>query len=104
MKKLQATQTFLRRQTLKASSLAAIAAVLGGAFWIVTSSSTLAGPPTCTVCHKRTQTQSYPCNSLEYARHLDHGDPMGSCATPTISDASRKVGAVDVPVRVIRGE
>jgi hypothetical protein len=33
----------------------------------------------CTVCHKRTQTLVLPCNSMEYRRHLDHGDIIGEC-------------------------
>jgi hypothetical protein len=33
----------------------------------------------CTVCHKRTQTLMLPCNSMEYRRHLDHGDSVGAC-------------------------
>ena len=33
----------------------------------------------CTVCHKRTTTITLPCNSLEYRRHLDHGDTPGAC-------------------------
>lgn len=36
-------------------------------------------PPQCTVCHKRTQTQTYDCSSLDYQRHLDHGDPAMAC-------------------------
>ena len=104
MKKLQTVQTFLGRHTLKASSLAAFTALLAGAFWLVTSASSLAGPPLCTVCHKRTQTQQYPCNSLEYARHLDHGDPMGSCATPTVTDKSRRIDPMPpTPPVLLRG-
>ena len=41
------------------------------------------GPPLnpneCTVCHKRTATLTLPCNSLEYQRHLGHGDTAGPC-------------------------
>src|SRR4029077_3400353 len=33
----------------------------------------------CTVCHKRTQTLVLPCNSMDYRRHLDHGDTIGAC-------------------------
>jgi CSLREA domain-containing protein len=36
-------------------------------------------PNECTVCHKRTQTLVLPCNSFDYRRHLDHGDPPNAC-------------------------
>jgi hypothetical protein len=58
-------------------------AMLAAAFWFVTSPTGLAQAP-CTVCHKKTQTLSFPCNSIEYQRHLGHGDTMNACAvTPT---------------------
>ena len=31
------------------------------------------------VCHKRRTTLTFPCNTAEYRRHLDHGDPLGAC-------------------------
>ena len=36
----------------------------------------------CTVCHKHSQTLVLPCNSMEYHRHLDHGDSIGACPAP----------------------
>ena len=33
----------------------------------------------CTICHKGVQTLTLPCNSLDYRRHLDHGDTLGTC-------------------------
>jgi N-acetylneuraminic acid mutarotase len=33
----------------------------------------------CTVCHKHTQTLVLPCNSMEFRRHIDHGDSGGAC-------------------------
>ena len=36
-------------------------------------------PVGCMVCHKRSQTLILPCNSLEYRRHIDHGDPANAC-------------------------
>lgn len=33
----------------------------------------------CTVCHKSSQTLTYPCDSPDYRRHLDHGDTQGPC-------------------------
>ena len=35
-------------------------------------------PNECMVCHKH-NTLIVPCSSLEYRRHLDHGDPVGAC-------------------------
>ncbi len=103
MKKLRALQTILGKKSIQASGLAVLAAVLAGTFWTA-SAAFAGGPPMCTVCHKRTQTQQYPCNSLEYARHLDHGDPMGACATPTVSERSRKIAPLDVPPPVLAGD
>ena len=36
-------------------------------------------PDQCTVCHKHTATLTLECGSLEYHRHLDHGDTAGAC-------------------------
>lgn len=36
-------------------------------------------PTPCVVCHKNTQTLVLACNSLEFRRHKDHGDPDGPC-------------------------
>ena len=94
MKNLRIAKTVLSKQALLTPCLVAIAAMLAGAFWL--ASAPHAQAQTCTVCHKRTQTQNYPCSSLEYARHLDHGDPMGACATPTAKESSRKID----PVRI----
>jgi N-acetylneuraminic acid mutarotase len=40
----------------------------------------------CTLCHKHTQTLVLPCNSMEFRRHIDHGDSAGACP----SGAGRK--------------
>ena len=59
------------------------AATLAAAFWFASSPSGIA-QASCQVCHKRTQTLTFPCASLDYRRHLDHGDAMGACpVTPT---------------------
>jgi hypothetical protein len=34
---------------------------------------------TCALCHKHTTTLNLPCDSLEYHKHLDHGDTIGQC-------------------------
>lgn len=36
-------------------------------------------PPSCTVCHKRRQNLTLPCNGLTLQRHMDHGDTTGPC-------------------------
>jgi hypothetical protein len=60
-----------------------VATILAAGFWFTTARG-VAGEPGCAVCHKRTTTLTFPCNSLEYRRHLDHGDPNGACGvTPT---------------------
>jgi hypothetical protein len=33
----------------------------------------------CNVCHLGTTTLPLTCNSLDWRRHIDHGDPMGAC-------------------------
>lgn len=67
-----------------AASLAFVtAATLAVAFWFTTIPASVAQAQ-CTVCHKRRDTLTFPCASLDYRRHLDHGDTMGACAvTPT---------------------
>ena len=35
---------------------------------------------TCIVCHKTFTTLTLTCNSIDYRRHKDHGDPDGACA------------------------
>jgi len=72
------------RATPVAASVGLMVAVtLAVAFWFTTTPSGQAQAQ-CTVCHKRTQTLTFPCNSLDYRRHLDHGDPMSACnVTPT---------------------
>jgi hypothetical protein len=70
-------------------------AMLAGAFWFAASPSGFAGN-TCMVCHKNATTLTLPCNSLDYRRHKDHGDPDGMCAgTPgsRIDDSAQ----VDIP-------
>jgi hypothetical protein len=35
----------------------------------------------CVACHKGSLTIDLPCNSMEYRRHLDHGDTIGACSS-----------------------
>ena len=74
------------RSTTTASVSLLVLTTLAGAFWLATSPAGLAQGDGCSVCHKRTQTISFPCNSLEYRRHLDHGDPMGPCAVTPVTN------------------
>ena len=83
------------KQLAKASALFFAPLSLGLCFWLITGSAGLADN-TCTVCHKRTLTIMVPCNSLDYRRHKDHGDPDGACAasrTNRKSDTERGKGA-----------
>jgi hypothetical protein len=76
----------VRRELLSTSALALIVAILAGVFWFSTTSTARAGS-SCTLCHKRTQTITVICGSLDYRRHLDHGDTSGACsATRTAED------------------
>ncbi|HEX8279892.1 MAG TPA: hypothetical protein VF551_00830 [Chthoniobacterales bacterium] len=57
---------------------------LSVAFWVAATPSGLAQGGGCTVCHKRTTPITLSCTSLEYRRHVDHGDTLGPCeVTPT---------------------
>jgi hypothetical protein len=72
-----------RVRPVAASVAFATAATLAVAFWFSTVPTGNAQAQ-CTVCHKRTTTLTFPCASLDYRRHLDHGDTMGACnMTPT---------------------
>jgi hypothetical protein len=50
---------------------------------IPSQSQFVVGSPTpvaeCEVCHKHATTLTLPCDSMEYRRHLDHGDTEGPC-------------------------
>jgi hypothetical protein len=59
-----------------------MAVTLAGVFWFATTPNGFA-VNSCTVCHKGTQTITVPCNSLDYRRHKDHGDPDGPCPGST---------------------
>jgi hypothetical protein len=66
---------------LSTSITAALALVLSVAFWF--ASAPKASAADCTLCHKRTLTITVECGSLDYRRHIDHGDTVGACVTPT---------------------
>ena len=85
MKKLPAADSAIVKHLVKTSAYFFAPAVLGLAFWLVTSATGVAGPNLCDVCHKHTLTLTLACNSLEYRRHIDHGDTMGPCSATTIS-------------------
>ncbi len=91
MKKRISPYSIFRGSALVAATVG-LAAVFSG----LTSPSSVAGTNNCTVCHKRNTTLVLACNSLEYQRHLDHGDPMNACnATPPAADpVSKESGGV----------
>ncbi len=61
-----------------------VAALFTLAFWFLISSPAFAGVATnCQVCHNRNRTLTYLCDSIEYQRHLDHGDPATACGMST---------------------
>lgn len=49
-----------------------------------------APPMTCDLCHKNTTTLTFGCNSLDYQRHVDHGDTMGACGSSLTTRESKK--------------
>lgn len=73
------------KQLIKTSALFFAPVVLGIGFWLITGATGVAGPNQCDVCHKNTLTITLACNSLEYRRHLDHGDPAHACGVTQIN-------------------
>jgi hypothetical protein len=72
----------LHHNNLISTSVAAtLAIILAVTFWFASSPKVSAVD--CTLCHKRTLTITVVCGSDDYRRHLDHGDTMGACTTPT---------------------
>src|SRR5437762_2431850 len=70
---MKTAATPLQRRRLGTPTLFFLAAILGVVFWSFVSSVGFAGS-SCMVCHKRTTTLTLLCSSLEYQRHLAHGD------------------------------
>ena len=71
-------------QTIRTPAVVTLALALACAFCLLTASTGTAVSNQCQVCHKRTSTLTLACNSLDYQRHLDHGDPPQACgATPS---------------------
>ena len=89
MKTLSLLGRSAQAQLTKAPALFAITAALAAGLWLVTGGSSLATPNVCMVCHKNTTTLTFACNSLEYQRHLDHGDPANACAMSSTDQAQR---------------
>jgi hypothetical protein len=54
-----------------------LVALSGTIFWFAVVPRARAD--TCIVCHKLTTTLYLTCDSLDYLRHKDHGDPDGPC-------------------------
>ena len=86
MKKLHSRYLSLGKTAFRTPALFAAVTALAAAFWFFTGTTGLATPNQCTFCHKRTTTMTLACTSLEYQRHLDHGDTVGSCAASRSSE------------------
>ncbi len=69
------------------SAILLAATVLGTGFWVATSSTALAAD--CVLCHKRTTQITVVCSSLDYRRHVDHGDTTGMCPASRSETESR---------------
>lgn len=90
MKKfLQLFNSFPNEQQMRTRALILLTASLAAVFWSLSIPSALAGTNNCVVCHKRTQTIFLACNSLEYRRHLDHGDPPTPCPGTAVETKDR---------------
>lgn len=78
MKKLLSSQMAHRGwRTMAAATLLSLGS-LGLVGWFVAAPIAQAQAQ-CTVCHKLTTTLMFACGSIEYRRHIDHGDPMMAC-------------------------
>ena len=93
MKRLQKNFSTNDRSSFPLPTIFISAVALSAAFWLFAGSTGTAGVNECTFCHKRTSTMTLACNSLEYQRHLDHGDTMGACAASRIAIDPEKVKA-----------
>ena len=75
---------FTSERPIRTRAIIVTAASLAMTFWFLSNPSAVAGN-TCMVCHRRVDTLTLACNSLEYQRHLDHGDPPDACDGTPIS-------------------
>lgn len=74
---------FRSQRSIASAGLVAVT-LLSAIFWAATARVVVAQGMQCTLCHKRTTTLMLACDSLDYRRHIDHGDTMGACGvTPT---------------------
>jgi hypothetical protein len=80
MKKLR--DIINRSRSISTSVGIMLATALAVSFWFATAPKASAGT-NCTLCHKNTLTITVVCGSLDYRRHIDHGDTIGACVTPT---------------------
>ena len=67
-----------RSSAISTSAGLLMTAILAIAFWFVTAPR--ASATDCTLCHKRTLTITVVCGSLDYQRHIGHGDTIGACS------------------------
>jgi hypothetical protein len=80
MKKLR--DIINRSKSISTSVGVMLATALAVTFWFATAPKASAGD-SCTLCHKNTATIVVECGSLEFRRHIDHGDTVGACVTPS---------------------
>lgn len=86
MKKIIATGK--QKNALTLSLGLSLGGSLALAFWFATSPNALGqdGNGMCPLCHKGSQNLSIPCGTLEYRRHVDHGDRIGGCDVTPVSN------------------
>ena len=80
MKKLR--DIINRSSSISTSAGIILATAAAVAFWFATAPKASAGD-SVQLCHKHTLTITVENGSLEYRRHIDHGDTIGACVTPT---------------------
>ena len=85
MKNPRTSRSVIGKHLIKSSPFFFASALLGVASWLVTGATGVAGPNLCDVCHKNSLTLTFACNSLDYRRHLDHGDPPHACTGTRIN-------------------
>jgi hypothetical protein len=76
MKKLRDIKN--RFSSLSTATGIMLATALAIGFWFATAPKASAGD-SVQLCHKHTLTITVENGSLEYRRHIDHGDTIGPC-------------------------
>ena len=71
----------LANYAVRTSFAIALVATSAVTLWFATAPEARA--TTCQVCHKNAVTLTLTCGSLQWRRHIDHGDPMHACGATT---------------------